>query len=72
MAGKDLISDRRFLGTHQAARLLSVDAGTVIRWADAGRLHAFRTPGGHRRILKTDLMEFAKVHGWPLNEGGAS
>ena len=69
MTGKNLTSDRWLLGTHQAARLLSVDAGTVIRWADAGRFPAFRTPGGHRRILRTDLMRFAMVHGWPLADG---
>jgi excisionase family DNA binding protein len=59
----------RFIGTHQAARLLSVDAGTVIRWADAGKLPSFRTPGGHRRIRREDLMQFALNHGWPIPEG---
>jgi excisionase family DNA binding protein len=60
----------KFIGTHQAARLLSVDAGTIIRWADMGRFPFFRTPGGHRRIRKDDLVRFALEHGWPMAEEG--
>jgi excisionase family DNA binding protein len=33
----------------QVAALFRVDAKTVTRWAQAGRLEAIRTPGGHRR-----------------------
>jgi excisionase family DNA binding protein len=63
--------EKKFLGTHEVARLLSVDAGTVIRWADAGRLAHFRTPGGHRRILREDVLRFVREHHWPcLEEGG--
>lgn len=58
---------KRFLGTHEVARLLSVDAGTVIRWADAGRFASFRTPGGHRRIPRQEVLRFAEQHGWLLN-----
>ena len=57
---------KRLLGTHEVARMLSVDAGTVIRWADAGRFPAFRTPGGHRRILRRDVLRFARGLHWPL------
>lgn len=69
---KPATSTQRFLGTHQAARFLSVDAGTVIRWADAGKLPSFRTPGGHRRILREDLLRFASDYGWPVNEEAPS
>jgi excisionase family DNA binding protein len=60
--------EKKFLGTHEVARLLSVDAGTVIRWADAGRLPCFRTPGGHRRISKDDVLRFVREHHWPWPE----
>lgn len=58
---------KRYLGTHEVARLLSVDAGTVIRWVDAGRFASFRTPGGHRRIPRQEVLRFAEQHGWLLS-----
>jgi excisionase family DNA binding protein len=57
-----------FLGTHEVAKLLSVDVRTVVRWMDAGSLVAFRTPGGHRRISWETLARFAGERGWPLPE----
>ncbi len=38
------------------AALLYVDPKTVTRWAVAGKLDAIRTPGGHRRYLKSDVL----------------
>jgi excisionase family DNA binding protein len=57
-------TERAFLGTHQVARLLDVDAGTVIRWVDAGEMAGFRTPGGHRRIPRQEVVRFMERHGW--------
>ncbi len=65
---KTQMEERRILGTHEVARMFSVDAGTVMRWADAGRLPSFRTPGGHRRMLRDDVLAFARGCGWPLAE----
>src|SRR5512141_1472880 len=42
-----------------ASRLLGVDPDTLRRWADAGRVRAFATPGGHRRFSRTDLERMA-------------
>jgi excisionase family DNA binding protein len=42
----------------QAARYLGVAQSTIRKWTDAGRLHAFKTPGGHRRYRRGDLDEF--------------
>jgi DNA-binding transcriptional MerR regulator len=33
-----------------------VDESTLRRWADAGQIHVFRTPGGHRRFAEADVQ----------------
>lgn len=37
--------------TRQAAITLGISIGTVQAWVEAGRLKAWKTPGGHRRIF---------------------
>ena len=39
-----------------ASRILGVDESTLRRWADAGHIRAFRTPGGHRRFAEADVQ----------------
>jgi len=34
---------------------VGVDPDTLRRWADAGRVRAYATPGGHRRFSRFDL-----------------
>ena len=41
----------------KASALLGVDESTLRRWADAGRLRIYRTPGGHRRFSLSNLEE---------------
>ena len=55
-----------FLTTHQAARLLGVSLPTVVNWIEAGRLSAHRTPGGHRRISREELIRFSRAFSYPL------
>ena len=40
---------RELLTSGDVAELFGVDPKTVARWADAGKLDALRTLGGHRR-----------------------
>jgi excisionase family DNA binding protein len=47
----------RWLTLGQACRLLNVDESTLRRWADAGQVRTFRTPGGHRRFAEGDVRE---------------
>lgn len=42
----------------EASEHLGVAQGTIRRWADAGSLPVFRTPGGHRRFRREDLDTF--------------
>jgi excisionase family DNA binding protein len=42
----------------QAARYLGVAQSTIRKWCDSGRLPAFYTPGGHRRLRRSDLDDF--------------
>jgi excisionase family DNA binding protein len=44
-----------WLSLGPASRLVGVDPDTLRRWADAGRLTAYTTPGGHRRFDRRDL-----------------
>jgi excisionase family DNA binding protein len=42
----------------QAAKYLGVAQSTIRKWCDTGRLPAFYTPGGHRRLRRSDLDAF--------------
>lgn len=42
----------------QAARYLGVSLATVRRWADAGYISCYRTPGSQRRFSRRQLDEF--------------
>ena len=44
-----------WLSLGPAARLVGVDPDTLRRWADAGRIDVFTTPGGHRRFERRAL-----------------
>jgi excisionase family DNA binding protein len=49
---------REWFTLGQAAAFLGAAQSTVRKWADAGRLHTFYTPGGHRRFQRADLEAF--------------
>ena len=46
--------------THEVAKYLNVYTNTVIHWMNSGKLNGYRTPGGHRRILREELFRFIK------------
>jgi excisionase family DNA binding protein len=39
----------------EVATIFRVDPKTVTRWAQAGKLTAIRTPGGHRRFPESEV-----------------
>jgi excisionase family DNA binding protein len=52
-----------WLSLRQAADMLGVHPATVRNWADRGDLPSRRTPGGHRRFRKADLLHYAEAQG---------
>ena len=51
----DTRSSTTWVGLGEASRLLGIAPGTLRRWADAGRIPVFTTPGGHRRFARSTL-----------------
>lgn len=47
---------REWIPVGEATRLLGVSPATLRRWADAGRLTVFTTPGGHRRFERSAVL----------------
>lgn len=47
-----------WVGLKEACRILGVHEATLRRWTDRGLIAAFRTPGGHRRYLRAELLAF--------------
>jgi excisionase family DNA binding protein len=62
------MSKKAVFTTFEAAKLCHVSPLSIINWVNAGRLPAFRTPGGHRRIRREDLVLFMRDNGLPLPE----
>lgn len=52
-----------WVSLRQAADLLGVHPATVRNWADKGELPSRRTPGGHRRFRRSDLLHHAETQG---------
>ena len=47
--------EKSFCTTRQAATLLGVSVGTVQLWVESGLLQAWKTAGGHRRVLRDSV-----------------
>jgi excisionase family DNA binding protein len=58
--------EKRFLTTGEIARYCAVSHLTVTNWIRAGKLFASRTPGGHSRIQREDLLRFLIEHNFPI------
>jgi excisionase family DNA binding protein len=52
--------------TFQISHFCSVDITTVMSWIDEGKLPAYKTPGGHRRVLQANLLEFLHKYNMPI------
>jgi excisionase family DNA binding protein len=62
------IKKPEYFTTFQVAKLLGVSPPAVVNWVNSNMLPAHRTPGGHRRITKDDLVRFARQYHYPVPE----
>jgi len=62
-----MIKRERPLTTGEVAARCHVSKESVVKWIKEGKLRAYRTPGGHYRVLKTALKEFLKTYGMPVD-----
>ena len=62
------------LSTGAVARACGVTPDGVLHWIHAGKLPAFRTPGGHFRVRREDLAAFLRASGcgYGPRTGGAA
>lgn len=58
--------DEAIFTTHQISRGLRVDITTVMSWINQGKLSAWRTPGGHRRVTQKNLVGFLRKFEMPI------
>jgi len=56
---------QKIFSTFEVAKMLELSPGTVANWVDAGKLKAFTTLGGHRRIKAEDLKTFLEENKMP-------
>jgi excisionase family DNA binding protein len=47
--------EKSFCTTREAATLLGVSVGTVQLWVESGVLQAWKTVGGHRRVMRNSV-----------------
>lgn len=52
---KSITPEMEYLSTRQSAKILQVSLGTVQKMVEVGELIAWKTRGGHRRILASSL-----------------
>lgn len=52
--------------TYQIGKFCQVNIRTVIRWIETGKLKAYSTPGGHRRVKWSDLISFLTQNRMPI------
>lgn len=49
--------DEDFCSTREAAKLLNISLRTAQIWVESGKLRAWKTAGGHRRISRVSVQE---------------
>jgi excisionase family DNA binding protein len=54
---KSITPETEYLSTRQSAKVLQVSLGTVQKMVELGELIAWKTRGGHRRILASSLEQ---------------
>ncbi|MDA1001295.1 MAG: response regulator [bacterium] len=66
------LSSKKAFTTFEVAEICDVTPVTIQNWIDKNWLQAYRTPGGHRRVLREDLLSFLESRKMPhILEGKA-
>lgn len=50
-----ITDEKKYYTTHEVANLLGVSAQTIIKWIKDGKIFAYKTLGGHRRIGRSEI-----------------
>lgn len=58
-------SGDRLLKPSEVAELFHVNPKTIARWASNGCFKTVRTPGGHRRFWRSEIMSFIESRNDP-------
>lgn len=61
MADADDTEHQELFTVTQVARLLLVTPRTVTNWCETGRIKSFKTPGGHRRVPREEVMKYIRA-----------
>jgi excisionase family DNA binding protein len=59
----------QWLSLREACGLLQVNQTTLRQWADQGHLRVYRTPGGHRRFSREDVLALTQQASPVLDSG---
>lgn len=65
MAIPEKLASKKAFTTFEVAEICDVTPVTIQNWIDKEWLRAYRTPGGHRRVLREDLMAFLESKNIP-------
>jgi len=65
MVNQAKMANKTIYTTHEVSRLLHVNPRSVTNWIERNLLPSYRTPGGHRRIRREDLLVFVRKHQMP-------
>jgi excisionase family DNA binding protein len=58
--------NKQSYSTEDLSVLLKVGKSTIKRWTDEGKLHCFRTPGGHRKFTPLDVQQFVRHYNYEI------
>lgn len=57
---------KNLLTAPNIAEMCECDLKTVHNWVTNGYIKHFRTPGGHLRFIRNDVISFMKEKGYPV------